>query len=248
MVLLAVTSIVLLVLDSRLDTTAPQHRRILVADLVIVVIFWIEYLARLLAHEDRWRFVRANWYELPGMVPILPGMEAYGAVRLFRLLRILRVLRLVGALRRFERFEKALDRYVRRSKIGWIVLLAAIVVLCCAAGAWLIEPETFPTYGDALWWAIVTATTVGYGDFYPHSGGGRIVGVVLMLLGVGLIGTFAGTLSGFLVERRFAEASTPGPLPVPGQQLAAELERLAILHERGKLSDAEYAAAKKRLL
>jgi voltage-gated potassium channel len=249
MVALAFVSIAILVVEWQVDLSPERERQLLYLDLAIVAIFWIEYLGRLRAHKDRWAFVRANWYELPGMVPILPGMQGYGAVRLFRLLRILRILRLVGALRRFDRFERAFDRYVGGSKIGYVLLLATTVVFACATAAWLLEPETFTRFQDALWWAIVTATTVGYGDFFPRSGAGRLVGVVLMLLGVALIGAFAGTLSGFLVERRFTSPpSAPSPLPIPGQQLASELERLAELRRRGELTESEFQAAKRRLL
>lgn len=104
---------------------------------------------------------------------------------------------------------------------------------------------------------VVTATTLGYGDFFPRTGAERAVGVVLMFLGVGLIGTFAATLSSFLVERRFeaeelpgegAGAPLPGPAaPLPGYSVAAELERLARLRERGLLTEEEFAAAKRKL-
>lgn len=258
MVALAMVSIALLAWE-QYASLAPQSQRLLLfLDIAIVAVFWFEYAWRWSRSPGKWAFVRANWYELPGMIPILPGMERYGTIRLFRLLRILRILRLVGALRRFEPIERAMDRYVRRNKMGYVALLALGVVAVCATLAWLLEPQTFPTMGDALWWAIVTATTVGYGDFVPLTDAGRLIGVVLMLLGVGIIGTLAATLSSFLVERRFDEErkAAPGPppaaappaLPLPGLGLAAELERLARLRERGELSEPEFAEAKRRLL
>ena len=160
---------------------------------------------RAVAPGERWAYVRAHWYDLPGMIPILPGMESIAGVRVLRLLRLLRILRLLGVLRRFDRFNEFVERFTRRSKLGYVAVLAFVIISTCAIVAWVFEPETFPTLGDAMWWGVVTATTVGYGDFYPRTTAGRIAGVFLMFLGVGLIGTFAATLSSVLVERRFED-------------------------------------------
>lgn len=244
MVTLAIVSIVLLWLQVAGNLTEAENLRLLYLDLAIVTIFWLEYLARLARSPDRRAFIRANWYELPGMIPILPGMESIGGVRLFRLLRVMRILRIFGALRRMEPFERAVARFTRQSKMGYLMLLLFALLLGCAALVWTVEPERFPTYADALWWSVVTATTVGYGDFVPVTAAGRAVGVVLMFVGVALIGTFAATLSSFLVESRFQSAKTERA----GPSLADEVERLERLRRSGALTAAEFAQAKRKLL
>lgn len=254
MLALAAVSIALLAVQEWAPPDPALDARLLQLDLAIVAVFWVEYAWRLATarrrYPSRWEFVKAAWYDLPGMVPILPGMEGLAGVRALRLLRMLRVLRLVGALRRFERFDRGVQRYFLASKFGWVLLLALTVIAVCAAVVWVVEPETFPTFPDALWWGVVTATTVGYGDFVPRSGLGRSAGVALMFLGVGLIGTFAATLSSFLVERRVEQRMAEGPAPAlpVAFSIPAELERLARLHERGRLTDEEFARAKQRLL
>lgn len=251
MVTLAVVSIAILVVQETQALTDAQDRLLLWLDLGVVTVFWVEYLWRLWVaprtgrYASRWDFVKASWYDLPGMVPILPGMEGLGGMRLLRLLRVLRILRLVGALRRFERFDRLLDRYFRESKLGFVLLLVLTVQLVCAAVVWVTEPWNFGgDFLNAWWWAIVTSTTVGYGDFFPREGMGRLAGVVLMFVGVALIGTLAATLSSFLVEARFQAPPAEGP----AAGLAAELERLEGLKARGALSEDEFAAAKRRLL
>lgn len=224
-----------------------QDRQLLYADLGIVLVFWVEYAARWVRAPRRAAFVRANWYELPGMVPIFPGMEAYAGVRFFRLLRLFRILRLLGFLRRFDRVNALVRRFTVESRLGYIALLAFLLIGICAGVVWVAEPETFPTFGDALWWGIVTATTVGYGDFYPRTGLARAAGVVLMLLGVGLIGSFAATLSSFLVERRRRGARAAEAL-AERAGIASELERLDRLRRSGALTASEFAQAKRRLL
>lgn len=249
MVALALVSIALLAIDEG-SLTQEGRTQLFWLDLAIVGVFWVEYAWRLRTaaehYPSRWEFVKQNWYELPGMVPILPGMEAIAGVRFLRLLRVLRILRLLGVLRRFERVDKLTNRFLRQSKLGFVALFAGCLVVGVATIAWLVEPQTFrDDWWNAVWWGIVTVTTVGYGDFFPVTGLGRMVAMVLMFVGVALIGTFAATLSSFLVESRFQGAAAPPPAPNP---IAGDLERLARLHREGALSDAEFAAAKGRLL
>lgn len=261
MVALALFSIALLAIDEdRLDPA--QRTQLVYLDLAIVGVFWAEYLWRLSKvpqqkdrYPSRWEFVKTNWYELPGMVPILPGMEGLGGVRVLRLLRVLRILRLVGALRRYERFDRAFQKFTRESKLGFVGLFAGVLIIIVATLAWLFEPQTFrDDWWNAVWWGVVTVSTVGYGDFFPVTTGGRLVAMVLMFVGVALIGTFAATLSSFLVESRFqnappaSPAAPAGDAPLPGFAIASELERLARLHREGALSDDEYTRAKRRLL
>ncbi|HEV8361151.1 MAG TPA: ion transporter [Candidatus Thermoplasmatota archaeon] len=248
MVTLAILSIAILAAEEFGQVPAAYDTTLLYLDLAIVGVFWVEYLARLRVAPNKRAFVRANWYDLPGMIPILPGMESLGGARFFRLLRILRILRLVGALRRFDRFNRFIERFTRKSKLGYVAVLTLAIIVTCATLAWTVEPETFPTLFDAMWWGVVTATTVGYGDFYPHTGIGRIVGVVLMFLGVGLIGVFSATLSSVLIERRAEEQQEARDAASSGAGIAGQLERLAHLHERGALSPEEFAAAKRKLL
>jgi voltage-gated potassium channel len=83
-----------------------------------------------------------------------------------------------------------------------IVLVAIILVFTAAGLEWIVEPETFTSYGLACWWAVVTVTTVGYGDIVPHSTGGRLVAAVLMLVGLSLIPTLTSVIVSTLISKR----------------------------------------------
>ena len=87
-------------------------------------------------------------------------------------------------------------------EINLLRLIAAVLALVVlgAVGLWITEPQVDIT--NALWWSIVTLTTVGYGDLYPTTTGGRLVGAVLMILGIGVLGAFTGQLASLLTERR----------------------------------------------
>lgn len=229
-----------------LQWPAPRFQVLAAIDLVFVLIFLGDFLWGLARARNRWAFVRRHWYELPGLVPLYA--ESFSLLRLaqfLRLARVVRLLRLVSAYRRMRTLT-VLDALFNRYKLGHTLLLAFTVVLAMAAAVWALERDTNPNlsqFPDALWWAVVTATTVGYGDITPHTGVARVCATVLMLMGIGLIGVVASSLSNALLAADQEEA----PAPV-ASSLSTELERLAALRERGHLTDEEFSAAKRRLL
>lgn len=101
-------------------------------------------------------------------------------------------------------------------------LLALIVALVLAGAAGLIYFEENQSYPDALWWAIVTLTTVGFGDIAPESLGGRLIGVVLMLFGIGVLGMFTATIAGVFVEIRLRKERGMGSVDLEGHIILCE--------------------------
>ncbi|WP_052519057.1 ion transporter [Archangium violaceum] len=250
MVVLAVASLgpILWVELAGINWPDSRFQVLAAVDLVFVLIFLGDFVVGWARAEDRKAWWKSHWYELPGLVPLY--FEAFAFLRVAQVLRLARVLRLLRALSAFRRLRALafVDVLLNRNKLGYTLVISASVVLSLASVVWLLERDTNPglsRFGDALWWAIVTTTTVGYGDITPQTGLARVVATVLMLMGIGLIGVVASSISAAIIAMGGA---APEDSPAPSQGLAHELERLADLKARGHLTDEEFTAAKRKLL
>lgn len=175
------------VLDKSIDPHLESSLRLV--SYTVWVAFAVDFAVRLwLAKGKRASYALSHWYDV-AMV-ILPMLRP---LRLLRLLTLLRLLDRTGA-------RAAAGRagiYVGVSSV-MLVLLAALAALDAESGH---PGANITNYGDALWWAAVTTTTVGYGDFYPVTTEGRFVAVGLMIVGIGLIGSVTGIVVSMLTER-----------------------------------------------
>ncbi len=227
----------------------PRFKTLAAVDLLFVLVFLGDFLFGLARTEDRREWWRRHWYELLGLIPLY--FEAFSILRMAQVLRLARVLRMLRAVTALKRARSLVfvDVLLNRNKLGHTLVIAAAVVLGMAAVVWMLERDTNPnlsTFHDALWWAIVTATTVGYGDITPQTGLARAVATGLMLMGIGLIGVVASSFSTALIA--VGGAAPEGGAPESAPSLVDELERLAALRERGLLTEEEFSAAKRKLL
>jgi voltage-gated potassium channel len=190
--MLAVSVFALLILGSEviLDLT-PSSRVILdYADNTLCGLFFIDFCISLWRAENRWRyFVRWGWLDLLSSIPTI---DAFRITRLARVLRIVRVLRAVKAAKILVEF---ILRHRAKNALLAMAFIAMLLVVFASIG--MLHFETVPesnikTPQDAMWWAMQTLTTVGYGDLYPVTPEGRALAAALMVCGVGLIGVFTG--------------------------------------------------------
>ncbi len=190
--------VVIALLIRELVIIDEQNRQLLDhIDTGICLYFLYDFFLRLYQAPDKWEFMRWGWIDLLASIPALDWF------RLGQLVRVVRILRMVRSFRSIRNFL----HYVFRDKANGtlaVVLLSSILLMIFGAIAILyverVPEANIKTPSDALWWAFVTITTVGYGDRYPVTTIGRLIAAVLMVAGVGLFGTFTGYIANFFVE------------------------------------------------
>ena len=118
-------------------------------------------------------------------------------LRVIRMIRALRVIRVFNVFRYFKSLQLVIT-VIRRSKNSLIAVcgLALAYILVSALIVFNVEPDTFPTFFDAIYWATVSLTTVGYGDIYPVTGIGRFISMSSSMFGVAIIALPAGVIAG----------------------------------------------------
>jgi voltage-gated potassium channel len=208
-VLLALTATTFFRLDA--DTVAVLEY----FDAAVCVVFLLDFFVKLATAESKLAFLRWGWIDFISSIPTV------GPFRWGRLARVVRILRLL----RGVRSAKVLTAYVLRRR-GESVFAAAsftafLIVVFSSVAVLHFEREAdsnISSPDDAIWWAFVTVTTVGYGDKYPVTTGGRIVACLAMTAGVGLFGTFTGFVASWFL--------TPGEKH-QGDELQEIRERLA---------------------
>lgn len=193
---------------SMLVTLPPELSRLFqYMDYIVCLFFFIDFCQRFMRAESKLAYMRWGWIDLLACIPA--GL--FQGARLFRVVQVLRVLRAIKSMEMIWRL------LFRNRAEGVFASAATATVLLVAFGAitmLMVEspnPESpINTAEDALWWAIVTVTTVGYGDYYPVTTLGRVVAVLLMIGGVGLFGSFAAYISSIFIaddsERESREA------------------------------------------
>lgn len=221
---LSLVSLINIVLFFLIPLHEDSKTVILIIDASLCVVFFADFVYRLRSADSKREYFvdRAGWLDLVGSIPV-PG---------FRIARSIRVFRAVRGIRRRGGRRLWLDFVQERAQGAMFLVLflvvvvmefSSIAVLHAERGA---EDANIVTASDALWWGYVTITTVGYGDQYPVTNEGRIVGFVLLTVGVGLFGTFTAFVANvFLTPRwRGGLRGRGGP--------AAELRSLLAEHQR----------------
>jgi voltage-gated potassium channel len=175
------------------ESAAVLFDLIFISD-VIWAIFIVDFIARFVMHDNKKKFLRKNVVELIGL--LLP---------IFRAFRMFRVVIAIGFL---TRAAKSLQGRINI----YIGLILPILVFTCSLGVYEAEHTAqganITQYGDALWWAFVTITTIGYGDYYPVTFEGRAIAVLLMLSGLALVSVITVSFASWFLDRMNIEVTT----------------------------------------
>lgn len=181
-------------------------------DLITVCIFSIDYIARWITADHLLKKGKLSFIQYPftilaiiDLLSMLPSISILGkgfkVLKMFRLLRTLRVLRVFKVVR-YSRNIHILTSVIKRQKnaLALVGVLALGYILTCALIMFNAEPNTFDTFFDAIYWATVSLTTVGYGDIYAVSNFGKIITMVSSLFGIAIVALPAGIITAGYME------------------------------------------------
>ncbi len=182
-----------------------------VADIILSIIFVVEYILRILTAENKRAYV-TSFYGIIDLVAIFPILiHAASSVRVVRLLRVLRIIRLL----KIKRYSDAMDRYRQALKLiaAEATLFTGVAFVFIIGFAFLIyefehemQPDKYSNLFDAVWWAVISLTSVGYGDVYPLTAAGRMLTLAMVLTGMGIVAVPTALLASALNQAHKEEA------------------------------------------
>ena len=202
---LILLSIVTFSVETIPDLTPRTIKVLHLVELICVIIFTIEYILRIYVADSKPRFI-FSFFGLIDLLAILPFYLSFGvdlrSLRALRFIRLFRILKLARYNRAIKEFTSAVK--VAKEQIFLFMFITFILIYLSAVGIYYFEneaqPEHFSSIFDSLWWAIITLTTVGYGDVYPITVGGRVFTFCILLIGLGIVAIPTGIISSALMK------------------------------------------------
>lgn len=191
--ILAIISVVLAIYDysNGLSTI------LIYIDNAIGIIFTADYIVRLILSQNKIRFFKENILDLIAILPFNSTLRIFRTLKFFKLLKFTKLLKATRFITLLSRLYKRISLFFNTNGFKYMVLLSVALIF---TGGVLISVTENMTLQDGIWWAFVTTTTVGYGDISPSTNYGRIIAMILMVVGIGLIGSVTSTLTSFFMS------------------------------------------------
>jgi voltage-gated potassium channel len=188
-----------LIIDTVYTLPKQTSQLLTYIDTAICAFFFVEFSIRFYKAESKLKFMRWGWIDLLSCIPMI------GVLRGGRLIRLIRLIRIVRTFRSVRHLSEHI--FENRAQGAFTSLFTISILLVIFSAIAILQVETDPasnikTGEDAIWWAYVTITTVGYGDKFPVTTEGRVIAAVLMTAGVGLFGTFTAYIASWFAEGR----------------------------------------------
>ncbi len=234
LIMAILASVLVVMLDSVESIAAVYHQPLYVAEWILTILFTLEYAGRLASVESKRRYALSFFgiIDLLAIIPtylslLLPGTHFLAIIRVLRVLRVFRVLKLV----RYLGEARTLARAMAASRFRIVVFLITVLTLVVILGSfmYLIEGADagFTSIPVSVYWAVVTLTTVGFGDITPNTPVGQLLAVVIMLLGYGMIAVPTGIVSVEMVYAARAAGRSGRVMPSPAGDMVCSSCRTA---------------------
>ena len=196
-IVLSIYVLLALIVDTTFTLPAETSRLLNYIDISICIFFFTEFIIRFSKAENKLKFMVWGWIDLVSSIPMV------GILRVGRIFRLIRLLRIIRAFRSTKKLVHHL--FINKAQGAFVSVFSIAVLLLIFCSIAILQVETDPnsnikTAEDAIWWAYVTITTVGYGDKFPVTTEGRVIAAILMTAGVGLFGTFTAYVSSWFLS------------------------------------------------
>lgn len=219
-VLLALVSIVLVILDL-CGKISLASGALFWIDMAILIIFAVDYIVRFILATEKWQFFKKNIFDLLAVIPFNSIFSFFRFARVFRIAKLTKLAKITKLARLtafFGRFGTRAKKFLHTNGFIYVLYTSGVLVLTSSIIMMYTEGKSF---FDALWWSIVTVTTVGYGDISPETGVGRVMAVILMLFGIGLVSMLTGTITSYFANR--ATENKPAPESTELEDIIADM-------------------------
>lgn len=197
--LFSIFSIGLLTYSFFLSYESQVYRLITYYDFALCLYFLYDFLKQIFSEKNKWRyFYTVGWLDLISSIPVITE---------FRVLRFIRVIRVIKIIRSIRTLIRFISQNKKESLFGFIVFLVVVSIVITSTAVLYFEKDVgnITTAEDTLWWTFITITTVGYGDYYPVTGFGKLAASFLIATGIG----FFGAVISFVTDKVNSIKSNP---------------------------------------
>lgn len=201
MAMLSITVAIILIIQLNVKLSYGMDRLLVAIDFTIWVIFIVDYSIRLHRARNKKKFIKKNIIDLVSIIPFNTIFRVFRTLNIIKIGKVARVGEVAKVLRILTisgRVKRNFDEFIKTNNFNYTLSIAIIIVFVGSIIMSIVEKITL---GDAIWWSIVTVTTVGYGDISPITPMGRLVASILMIVGIGFISSLTSTLSTYFIKK-----------------------------------------------
>lgn len=200
MSLIIIVDVVLISYSLVFDISTTLYNKIVLFDIMTCVVLLFDFFYGLLKSDDKKQYFKENWLELVASIPFDIILSPFMVLRYLRLIRIFRILFLTGE------YFGLIGKFLKNTRLDEILAVFLLIVIGSTLSLYLVDPGMNNLFDD-LWFVVVSLTTVGYGDITPNTVYGKIVSLILLIVGVFIFSAITGAISTYFMDNLLKEGS-----------------------------------------
>lgn len=200
MSLIIIVDVVLISYSLVFDISTTLYNKIVLFDIMTCVVLLFDFFYGLLKSQDKKQYFKENWLELVASIPFDIILSPFMVLRYLRLIRIFRILFLTGE------YFGLIGKFLKNTRLDEILAVFLLIVIGSTLSLYLVDPGMNNLFDD-LWFVVVSLTTVGYGDITPNTVYGKIVSLILLIVGVFIFSAITGAISTYFMDNLLKEGS-----------------------------------------